>query len=95
MCSSLPRFFVIFAKHMRHCTVFSKNAFPKGLQSCGKYDKIRMLTIMFLSEEEMVMLVTVYSAGLFGIDGFPVSVEVDGQPRLPLFELVGLPDQLL
>ena len=38
------------------------------------------------------MLVTVYSAGLFGIDGFPVSVEVDGQPRLPLFELVGLPD---
>lgn len=38
------------------------------------------------------MLATVYSAGLFGIDGFPVSVEVDGQPRLPLFELVGLPD---
>ncbi len=38
------------------------------------------------------MLATVYSAGLFGIDGFPVSVEVDGQPRLPEFELVGLPD---
>lgn len=38
------------------------------------------------------MLATVYSAGLYGIDGFPVSVEVDGQPRLPEFELVGLPD---
>ncbi len=38
------------------------------------------------------MLATIYSAGLFGIDGFPVSVEVDGQPRLPEFELVGLPD---
>ncbi len=38
------------------------------------------------------MLATVYSAGLFGIDGFPVRVEVDGQPRLPEFELVGLPD---
>ncbi len=38
------------------------------------------------------MLATVYSAGLFGIDGFLVSVEVDGQPRLPEFELVGLPD---
>lgn len=38
------------------------------------------------------MLSKVYSAGLFGIDGFIVSVEVDGQPRLPQFELVGLPD---
>ena len=38
------------------------------------------------------MLSTVYSAGLFGIDGFPVSVEVDGQNRLAEFELVGLPD---
>ncbi len=38
------------------------------------------------------MLATIYSAGLFGIDGFPVRVEVDGQPRLPAFELVGLPD---
>ena len=38
------------------------------------------------------MLSTVYSAGLFGIDGFPVSVEVDGTNRLPEFELVGLPD---
>ena len=38
------------------------------------------------------MLSKVFSAGLFGIDGFIVSVEVDGQPRLPQFELVGLPD---
>ena len=38
------------------------------------------------------MLSTVYSAGLFGIDGFPVSVEVDGTNRLSDFELVGLPD---
>ncbi len=38
------------------------------------------------------MLATIYSAGLFGIDGFLVGVEVDGQPRLPEFELVGLPD---
>ena len=38
------------------------------------------------------MLSTVYSAGLFGIDGFVVSVEVDGTNRLSEFELVGLPD---
>ena len=38
------------------------------------------------------MLATVYSAGLFGIDGFPVSVEVDAQNRLDYFEVVGLPD---
>lgn len=38
------------------------------------------------------MLSTIYSAGLAGIDGFIVSVECDGQPSLPRFELVGLPD---
>ena len=38
------------------------------------------------------MLSTVYSAGLFGIDGFVVTVEVDARPNLPSFELVGLPD---
>lgn len=38
------------------------------------------------------MLSKIYSAGLYGIDGFIVTVEVDGQPRLPEFELVGLPD---
>ncbi len=38
------------------------------------------------------MLSKVFSAGLFGIDGFIVNVEVNGLPRLPQFELVGLPD---
>ena len=38
------------------------------------------------------MLSTVYSAGLFGIDGFPVTVEVNAQNRLEYFEVVGLPD---
>ncbi len=38
------------------------------------------------------MLSTVHSAGLYGIDGYMVNVEADGQPRLPYFELVGLPD---
>ncbi len=38
------------------------------------------------------MLSTVYSAGLFGIDGFMVSVECNALPRKREFELVGLPD---
>ena len=38
------------------------------------------------------MLSKVFSAGLFGIDGFLVTVEVNGQSALPAFELVGLPD---
>lgn len=38
------------------------------------------------------MLSSVYSAGVFGIDGYIVTVEADAQPRLPNFELVGLPD---
>ncbi len=38
------------------------------------------------------MLSTVYSAGLFGIDGFIVTVECNAQSRIPAFELVGLPD---
>ena len=38
------------------------------------------------------MLSTVYSAGLFGIDGFIVTVECNAQSRIPDFELVGLPD---
>ena len=38
------------------------------------------------------MLSTVYSSGLFGIDGFVVTVECNGMSRLPAFELVGLPD---
>ena len=38
------------------------------------------------------MLSKIYSAGLFGIDGFPVTVEVNAQNRLDYFEVVGLPD---
>ena len=38
------------------------------------------------------MLSTIYSAGLFGIDGFLVSVECNAQNKIPSFELVGLPD---
>lgn len=38
------------------------------------------------------MLSQVYCAGNYGIDGYIVTVEADGQPRLPNFDLVGLPD---
>ncbi len=38
------------------------------------------------------MLSSVYCAAIFGIDGYIVTVEADGQPRLPNFDLVGLPD---
>ncbi|MCQ2353982.1 MAG: YifB family Mg chelatase-like AAA ATPase [Clostridia bacterium] len=38
------------------------------------------------------MLSLAYSAGLSGIDSFIVTVETDGAPTIPGFELVGLPD---
>lgn len=38
------------------------------------------------------MLANVLSYGLSGIDGFPVTVEVNLSGGLPVFELVGLPD---
>ena len=38
------------------------------------------------------MLSTLYSAGLYGIDGYIVTVECNGQSNIPKFELVGLPD---
>ena len=38
------------------------------------------------------MLSTVYSAGLFGIDGYVVTVECNSQKRKQSFEIVGLPD---
>ena len=38
------------------------------------------------------MLSKVYSAGLFGIDGYIVTVECNAQSRIPDFQLVGLPD---
>ncbi len=38
------------------------------------------------------MLATINSAGLFGIDGYPVRVEADIGNGLPAFDVVGLPD---
>ena len=38
------------------------------------------------------MLQTVYSAGLNGVDGFPVTIECNCANRLAKFEVVGLPD---
>ena len=38
------------------------------------------------------MTSTIYSAGLFGIDGFEVTVECSAWDRIPAFDLVGLPD---
>ena len=38
------------------------------------------------------MLSTIYSAGIFGIDGYIVTVECNSQKRKPTFEIVGLPD---
>ena len=38
------------------------------------------------------MLSEIYSAGLYGIDGFIVTVETNGLPQRDKFELVGLPD---
>ena len=38
------------------------------------------------------MLSRIYTAGLLGIDGYPVTVECDFQDKLPCFSIVGLPD---
>ncbi|MBO5023479.1 MAG: YifB family Mg chelatase-like AAA ATPase [Clostridia bacterium] len=38
------------------------------------------------------MLSKIYTMGLFGIDGYMVSVECNLRDRLPAFEIVGLPD---
>ena len=38
------------------------------------------------------MLSTVFSAGLSGLDGFAVTVEVSAIRSIPQFEIVGLPD---
>lgn len=38
------------------------------------------------------MLSTVFSAGLYGIDGYIVTVECNSQTKIPRFNLVGLPD---
>ena len=38
------------------------------------------------------MLSRVYTAGLYGIDGYEITVECSARNRLPRFEVVGLPD---
>jgi len=38
------------------------------------------------------LLTTAYSTGLFGIDGYIVTVECSFSENLPYFEIVGLPD---
>ena len=38
------------------------------------------------------MLARIESAGIFGLTGFPVTVEADLSAGLPHYELVGLPD---
>ena len=38
------------------------------------------------------MLSSISSAAVHGIDGYPVTVEVDFRPGLPAFSIVGLPD---
>ncbi len=38
------------------------------------------------------MLSKIHSLGLFGIDGFEVTVEADVSPGMPSFDIVGLPD---
>ena len=38
------------------------------------------------------MLSKVFGAGFFGIEGYPVTVECNASNRLPLFNIVGLPD---
>ena len=41
------------------------------------------------------MISKVFSAGLYGIDGYLVTVECDTQERIPCFEIVGLPDNAI
>ena len=41
------------------------------------------------------MISIAYSAGLFGIDGYLVTVECHSARRLSCFEIVGLPDNAI
>ena len=38
------------------------------------------------------MVSRIYSAGIVGVEGYEVTVECSAWNRIPLFELVGLPD---
>lgn len=41
------------------------------------------------------MLASVWSGGLYGLDGYPVHIEVDCSAGLPYWEIVGLPDAVV
>ena len=41
------------------------------------------------------MISKIYSAGLYGVDGYPVTVECDIADKIPCFEIVGLPDNAI
>lgn len=41
------------------------------------------------------MISKVYSAGLYGVDGYAVTVECDISDKIPCFEIVGLPDNAI
>lgn len=41
------------------------------------------------------MISVAYTAGLWGIDGYEVTVECHASPRMPVFEIVGLPDNAI
>ena len=44
------------------------------------------------TEGENQMLSKVFGAGIFGIEGYSVTVECNANDRLPAFNIVGLPD---
>ncbi len=41
------------------------------------------------------MLISLYSAGIFGIEGYPITVECNCQRSFPSLEIVGLPDKVV
>lgn len=41
------------------------------------------------------MISKVYSAGLFGVDGYMVTVECNTEDKIPCFDIVGLPDNAI
>ena len=49
----------------------------------------------FLERYEKKMLKVLHSASLFGADGFVVTIECSVSDKLPLFEIVGLPDNAI
>ena len=44
---------------------------------------------------ESKMLKVLHSASLFGADGFVVTIECSVSDKMPLFEIVGLPDNAI